>query len=306
VYAGNAVLLDDSALRANPLAIKCLSINLQRGGVLTARGERDPIDRWSILTELVRESNADIVCVQEGADWNKWSKRAPTAERAFSQPDAPRDMRALIAPSSSGGATGVFFRQSRFLYDDWAIRDAHMSYHGFGWACLRLQDDPDIALSVISIHYCPFSYHQALIEVGFTATRLFACGGAGVMLGDINYAQRGDPKPDFSNFTDFNYGARTKRTKKGKTVLNYEIADLLSNYRLTDVAGYLADQTGDQSLRLPTGHGGLRVDQQLVTRAMRPTIVSYRTIRTDGSDHDATEAWYDLSKLDRTLLRDWE
>ena len=75
---------------------------------------------------------------------------------------------------------------------------------------------------------------------------------------------------------------------------------------LTDVAAYLADTTGDVSLRAPTGKAGLiRVDQVHLTPALAPTVRAYERLESDFSDHHGIIVELDLEALDASQVRQY-
>jgi hypothetical protein len=84
------------------------------------------------------------------------------------------------------------------------------------------------------------------------------------------------------------------------------VGQTLRDGAFTDVAAHVARRRDDRSLLRPTGRfGRIRCDQFHVTPALTPTIDDYWRVDVgDASDHDLIAFTLDLTRIDRSCLRE--
>lgn len=261
--------------------MRLVTLNLLHGGLTD--GDGNPEDRWPGQANLLRRLDPDMVCIQEAHGW--------LANRRSQQADAEADlgMRVHLTPGPvTGTATAVAHRHSlRWRLHD----DAHASrIHGYTHVVLDTDAGP---LSVISGHLTPYSAAGAAIEAQTLAARLYRHSKLGILAGDINHTPfDGDGGLDWSTVQPYNRSSRTTGTPETGLVPDRQVAEVFARADLTDVALHL--RTGV----VPTGKGGLRVDQAHVTRPLLPAVVDLNVVDTgDLSDHQAVVVDLDLARL---------
>jgi endonuclease/exonuclease/phosphatase family metal-dependent hydrolase len=271
--------------------------------------------RWDALAEIICGQEPSVVLLQECRGWLADDRR----QLGRAEADLP-GMRVLVGRSNTGNHPVVVFRRE-------AMRLLGMEDNRYtllsGYAAARFAidglevDGLAVPLVITSAHLSCYSVEQAKAEAQLVATRTHRYGGAGIMGGDFNSFPIGDPEPDWERVQPYNRMIRAvpsivpgddpqwrdKVTWRGNPI----VGQALACCDMVDVAAYLADQRGDPSLRAPTGvHGRLRVDQFHVTAAMRPAIVDYWQVDTQGfSDHHAIVTVIDTALIDRGKLRDY-
>jgi hypothetical protein len=230
-----------------------MSQNICRGGQ----------DRWSGLARIIRAVDPDILLLQEAKDFGRPERMKTVKE------DLP-GLKFHLAPSQVGGNV-VAWRPDRLKRVVWETHLSGAVLYGFGTATFRM-DELDVPLSVISAHLTPYSAAAAAQEAQVMIARLYRNNGLGLLGGDINHLPVSpdlDPDPDWSSVPPYN---RSSRTIAGSRWTGDRIVgETLGQGDLVDVAACLAEQHGDFTLCGPTGiHGGIRVDQFRVTRALAP------------------------------------
>jgi hypothetical protein len=274
--------------------------------------------QWDAIAKLVRHLAPDLAFFQELHDFAAITAYHDQFAADISRPDLPSDMIMKVPPfKGTKISPGIAYRHSRFESLGYLTQDAHRLDNGFGELRLRPRPPlPDIPWTVASVHASPYSPLKAAAEVGFVRARISNPNGVGFFGGDVNYIAHGDPAPNLDIARAYNLAARAilvpEEIKPDGEVIpahyvpNLLVADELLNASLTDVAGHLALQTGDNDkYRAPTGAGGSRVDQFWVTPPFVPAIVDYWVVDTELSDHKPIMFVLDTTKIAFDLARDY-
>ncbi|MBV2366194.1 endonuclease/exonuclease/phosphatase family protein [Streptomonospora nanhaiensis] len=259
------------------MALKIMSLNIQHGGILDPAG--NPDDRWPDLAKIINRQRPDILLLQELMDWD----RHLYAQLYRAQADLAM-MAAGLTWGRAGGGGGTFYRPDTVTQVGWADKFSRELYAGLGVALFAVPGLPE-RLTVVNTHLTTVGPEAAVPEAMRAADRVVRYSPYGVLAGDINVHPLcdGGQAPDPSTVKPLDYAARW--TADGEP--DRRVATGLYRAGLVDVADYIARRTGNQAHYAATGHGGIRVDQAHVTRALVPMLVGYERIDTgDASDHD--------------------
>jgi endonuclease/exonuclease/phosphatase family metal-dependent hydrolase len=284
------------------MQLAIMSVNTQYGGWQGSDGR--PQTRWPGLVDVITGVRPHILLLQEAHGWQVDPRQQANAE-------ADLGMRALVAPSRSGGHTAVMYDTRVLRWQQFETKYAGETHHGFGVAVLDLLHErgPGVPLTVISAHLHPYSARKAASEADLLAGRVHRYGGMGLIGGDINHVPPGDPEPDWTTVPPYNRSSRCRRRADldDPWRANTIVGETLRDADLVDVAAHLADTTGDTRYRAPTARqGGVRADQIWITPNLLPALTGYRQITTKPfSDHDAIVVTLDTTHLHHVSDREW-
>lgn len=237
-------------------------------------------DEWFPMVFLLKDSNADVVAVQECPGPDHLARLADKLGYEHHIADAP-----------TGIHTGLLWRpeiEAISVGDKYAELIRKGTWHGFtsatlvgpGWPC---------PVTFISAHLIPHDVDQAVGEARFLQTRVRREGWPGVLVGDLNHGPLVGPEPNWEEVPEHNRASRTILDPDRPDVLRLDrrVGLALTRGGLVDVAAHLAAATGEEDLLAHTGvHGKLRVDQAWVTRQLVPAIRGYERLDHRGvTDH---------------------
>ncbi|MFD0772307.1 endonuclease/exonuclease/phosphatase family protein [Streptomonospora algeriensis] len=263
--------------------IRIASQNLQHGGIQTGDGRPD--DRWPTIAADLRTVQPDIVCLQECHGWSDHLR----AQVYRAEQDLGMRLAGLVRGRAVGG-NAVFYRPDTMAQCGWADAYAQETYTGLGIALFDV-DGWSQRLAVASTHLTTTSAEAATDEAMRVADRITRYSAYGVMIGDINThpLRDGGRAPDPATAKPLDRAARWD----GDDQPDRRVAHRLHRAGLVDAADHLAQKSGDSRLYAPTGRGGIRVDQALVTSPLAAKLTTYERVAT-ASDHTGIVIGIDL------------
>lgn len=255
----------------------------------------DAQGRWARQVDVLRDSGADVVLLQEG-DW----LHDPAAARAGTD----LAMNITVAPSL-GMPTAVAWNPDQLELTGCDTMYAHRLHHGYCAPQFTVpgQDLP-AHLVLISTHLNPFPPRLPRSRPRPVQARLYLWGGLGILAGDINCPPSEGPDPDDGIMLPFNKASRTLPAADGTGLRpNRSIAQAIEGRGYLDAGLHLYRKTGDDQ-RLARTANDDRIDRIYVSDALGPALVDYELLDTPegASDHHGVRVTLDTDLVPTELL----
>jgi endonuclease/exonuclease/phosphatase family metal-dependent hydrolase len=273
--------------RGKTMQLSVLSTNL-KGAIGTADQPR----RLELHLQTAAEVEPAIWLVQEAKGLHlRDGEQVFAIERALG-------MRALFALAADTSChTIIFVDENRVRPLGFGTGHSPKAWHALGIAQLEIIE-LEQPIRVCSVHLSPFAIADHFGEIGIL-NALLEYGDPVILGGDFNSVPPGDTP-------DVRPSLRARRIDPDTGEWDRRPGKLLQASGYVDVAAHLADETGEESYRAPTGTGGIRHDQFWVSERLVPAIRGYRVIDTtasrEASDHVPIELTLDLGMLASTSI----
>lgn len=271
-----------------------MSVNTQRGGVLTTR--RTPDNRLPALCDSINAHAPHLVGVQEADEWAK------DDHKHLREVEQRLGLTALEASFIPNRSTGVLYDPAVMELVEWEPAPG-VEWQGFtGTALFDVGQPYKLAVAVVHLSHqsAPWALHQASL-VNDRTRRLSdrrqppgkPHAEAAVVFGDVNqpalHHPDAPPDPHPDDLPACNLAYRFKGMP-GEEEVDREVSALFARCRWTDVALDAAQRSPDPAERTEllkdTGAGGFRVDRVYVTESVAPAVSAYGRVPI-RSDHDA-------------------
>ncbi|HEX5496887.1 MAG TPA: endonuclease/exonuclease/phosphatase family protein [Mycobacteriales bacterium] len=274
-----------------PTTLRVVTYNLLNGGV-----DDGDDRRWRTQLDMLASLAADVVVVQEAKHWDR-----DGAARMFATANT-LGLQPLLARSASHGCHLVVLHRwpkvRGVRFDPAAGCTAF--HHALARVHLRITgfDEP---VRLLATHLDPFSGDHRLAEAGWLTTTEYT-GGHTIVAGDLNCIGATDPEPDWDALDgphihrrlidpDGRLGRADRRAMRVLLAEGYHDPQAELGLPLSPTAGH------------QDGEPGRRSDYILLSGALLPALVGYRTIDTPttrtASDHLPVIADLDLDALGR-------